>query len=706
MISAKHLDKRHRLSAVILTLIISVGVSLGYYGGLFTLADNFIADMFVKWRGFQPSSGQIVLVLMDERSAVELNRRKDDWSRHQLARALANLHQAGAEIIGVDLVLTAPDADPSADQALAQAIEKSNNVVLARVASSRDGEITPLPVFQEAMIGDGFIDLPLDKDQVLRSMRFFNAKPLPDGNLQLLPAFALELARTFLNIDFTFDFSQKDSFLMGDPDGPNLRLPYPELLINFHGDYTAFPHISFADVVKNRFAAAMVRGKLVIIGSSLAVSKDFFTTPFSRLQSLPAAESDQFDKVIQTVLGPKELGVACHAFAVETILNGSFIKHTAQYGPGWIVLTVFMGGGLGLLFYHPRIKSTWDLCIFAGSAVIVLSGAYGAFLNYHWRIDIAPLLFILMLQFIAGLALQKIFNKKREALVTDIFGRYVSPGIVHELLKNDMGPSLEGRRQEVTVLFSDLRNFTSLSENLGAKETGRLLNHYFEAMIEVVFRHNGTLDKLIGDALMAFFGAPVPDSNHPVQAAETALNMIQAIEQLKQTSELPGIQGLEVGIGLNTGSVIIGNLGSPAFMDYTVIGDTVNLASRLEGLNKVYGTRIIIGPDTANALDDRFLARELDYVRVKGQKHTVTIYELVGCRADASDECLARVRQFKTGLEAYRNYRWQAARRCFEKILEQTPSDGPSRFFVDKIDHFGQTPPPKEWRGVTVFDQK
>lgn len=702
MISARHLDKRHRLSAVLLTLVIGVSVSLGYYFGLFGLADNFVADIFVKWRGFQPSTGQIVLVLMDERSAVELNRRKGSWSRRQLARALTHLHQAQAEIIGVDLVLTDPDMDPDADRALARVIEKCNNVVLARVASSRDGEITPLPVFQKSMIGDGFIDLPLDKDQVLRSMRFFNAKPLPDGNLQLLPAFALELARVFLNIDFTFDFSKKHSFLMGDPDGARLRLPYPELLINFHGDYTAFPHISYADVVKNRFAAEMVRGKLVIIGSSLAVRKDFFTTPFSRFQSQPAAASDQFDKVIQTVLGPKELGVACHAFAVETILNGSFIKHTAQYGPGWIILAVFLAGGLGLLFYHPRIKSTWDLCIFTGSVVIVLSGGYWAFLTHHWRIDIAPLLFILMLQFIAGLALQKIFNKKREALVTDIFGRYVSPGIVQELLKSDMGPSLEGRRQEVTVLFSDLRNFTSLSENLGAKETGRLLNRYFEAMIEVVFRHSGTLDKLIGDALMAFFGAPVPEPNHPVQAAETALNMIQAIERLKQTSELPGLQSLKVGIGLNTGSVIIGNLGSPAFMDYTVIGDTVNLASRLEGLTKHYHKPILVTEAVADKMGDAAFLRLADTVRVKGRDRPTEIYAV---ELDSAPFDKPFMDAYGKGLKLYRLGNWSTALEYFTTCLERMPDDPVAAMYAERCQRFMEEPP-VNWDGAVALDFK
>jgi len=706
MTSAKHLDKLQRLAAVALTLILSACIYGSYYWGLFITPDNYLSDLRIKWRGFKPSSGKIVLVLMDEKSARELNRHKDAWSRHQLAQALDNICQAEAEIVGVDLVLAAPDTDPVADQVLAQAIEACNNVILARVASSRDGEITPLQPFLTAMLGDGFIDLPPDDDQVLRRIRFFNAKPMADGNLQLLPSFALELVRAFLNIDFIFDFSQSDSFRMGAPNGPTIRLPHPELLINFNGDYTAFTHISYADIVNKRFSPETVKGKLVIIGSSLTVRKDFFTTPYSRFQTPSATLQNKFGEVVETVLGTRELGIACHAFAVETILNGAFIKNSARHAPGMMLLAIFLGGLIGILFYHPRIKPVWELLLLGGGCIIIVSGAYLVFLNQRWQIDIAPLLAILVLQFVAGVVLQKTFNKKREALVTDIFGRYVSPGIVHELLKGDIGTSLDGRNQELTILFSDLRNFTSLSENLGAKETGNLLNLYFEAMIAVVFRNHGTLDKLIGDALMAFFGAPVPDAGHPIKAAETALNMIQAIDNLKQARALPGVEGLKVGIGLNTGMAIIGNLGSPAFMDYTVIGDNVNLASRLEGLNKVYGTHILISKATADALDGRFLLRELDHVRVKGRLHTVTIFELIGFKKDASDECLERVRNFKTGLAAYRNYQWEAARRCFEAILEKTPTDGPSRFFVNKIDHYGQTPPPEDWRGITVFDKK
>jgi len=705
MTSAKYLDKQQLIATLVLTFFLSVCVCGGHHQGLFTSWDHFFSDLRIKWRGFKPSSGRVVLVLMDEKSARELNRRKGAWSRHQLAQALHHLGRAKAEIIGLDLVLAAPDTDPQADQVLAQAIETCNNVVLARVASSREGEITPLQPFQTAMIGDGFIDLPPDSDQVLRRIRFFNAKPLADGTLQLIPSFALELVRTFLNIDFTFDFSRPDSFRMGAPDGPCIRLPHPELVINFHGDYTAFPHISYTDIVHNRFAPETVQGKLVIIGSSLAIGKDFFTTPFSRFQTPSANLKEKFGKVIETVSGTRELGVACHAFAVETVLNRSFIQNSSRHTPGLMVLAIFLGGLAGMLFYHPRIKWVWELLLLGGSSVIIVSGAYLVFLNRLWQIDITPLLAILILQFVAGVVLQKTFNKKREALVTSIFGRYVSPGIVRELLKGDISTSLEGRYQELTILFSDLRNFTSLSENLGAKETGRLLNLYFEAMIAVVFRCRGTLDKLIGDALMAFFGAPVPDAGHPVKAAETALYMIEAIDELKRTNALPGVSDLEAGIGLNTGSAIIGNLGSPAFMDYTVIGDDVNLASRLEGLTKVYGVHIIISKACADTLDDRFLVRELDHVRVKGQHHTVTIFELVGFKKDANDECLARVHNFKTGLAAYRDSQWEAARHCFEAILEKTPTDGPSRFFIDKMDRYGRVPP-EDWRGVTVFDQK
>ncbi|MCK4837860.1 MAG: CHASE2 domain-containing protein [Desulfobulbaceae bacterium] len=231
--TGKSLFRDQILFTAICLVLVTGTVIFCYRLGVLTRADNYLYDVNVAWRGPVETSGQVTLVLMDEASAVRLQRHRGQWSRKKLARALDNICGAGAAVVGLDMVLAAPDLDPAADQLLAQAISDCNNIVLARVSAAEGvEEIAPYGLFQEGMIGDGFIDVPLDQDGILRKIRFFNARPLADGSLQLLPSFALELSRLFLDLEFDFDFSGEDHFLMGKPDAKQLRLPYPDLMIN------------------------------------------------------------------------------------------------------------------------------------------------------------------------------------------------------------------------------------------------------------------------------------------------------------------------------------------------------------------------------------------------------------------------------------------------------------------------------------------
>ncbi|MBU0482132.1 MAG: adenylate/guanylate cyclase domain-containing protein [Proteobacteria bacterium] len=686
------------------TALVIGGVIACYLAGLLARADNFLYDLNVVWRGPVATSDRVVLVLMDEESAVRLKRHRGQWSRKKLAIALDNLCAAGAEVVGLDMVMSAPDLEPDADVMLAASIANCNNVVLARVSSAEGvREIVPHAPFQEAMIGDGFIDVPLDEDGVLRKIRFLNAKPMADGSLQLLPSFALELARVFLNLDFSFDFSAGDHFLMGAPTENQLRLPYPELLINFYGDFNSFKVISFADAVNNTLKPEDVRGRMVLVGSTLSSQKDFFTTPYSRFRREAAGLSAKFATVEEGVMGSDEPGVACHAHAVETILNKAFIKPVNGSPIIWFTL---LTGLVGLLFYIPRIGLLIELAILFLSLAAIVFVSHLLFSRSLLRVDSASFLAVFLIQFVTGVALQRSFGKKKNAMITSLFGKYVSSGVVNELIKGDISSSLEGHRENLTMLFSDLRNFTTLSERLGAKDTGLLLNVYFDTMIPIVFAHQGTLDKLMGDAVMAFYGAPLPVPDHPAQAAATALEMIEKLDRLVEKTDLPGIEGLAIGIGLNTGEVTVGNLGSNVFMDYTIIGDAVNLASRLEGLNKVYGTSILVTEFTARELDDRFVVRDLDIVKVKGKEKSVTIFELCGWRDRLSQERLAELAVFAEGVSAYRSQQWDAAEERFREVLKMNPGDGPARLYLSRTSAMRDNPPPPDWNGVTAFDHK
>lgn len=702
--TGKKLLRIQTIVTLLCTVLVTAAVSLCYQGGGLSLGDNFLFDLNVKWRGPLPTSDRVTLVLMDEESAVQLKRYRGQWSRRKLATALENLCKSGAAVIGLDMVMSSPDLDPEVDQILSGVISECNNVVLARVSAAQGvGEITPLEKFREGMIGDGFIDVPLDEDGILRRIRFLNAKPLPDGSLQLLPAFALELARIFLDLDFDFDFSSEDHFLLGRTDGNHLSLPYPDLLINYYGDYTAFTVVSFADAVNNRLKTEDIKGRVVLVGSSLSSQKDFFTTPYSRFHQEDSGLAGRFGSVDKEILGSDEPGVACHAHAVETILNQAFIRHVNGRPVVWLTALLAL---LGLLFYLPRIGILIETAVLSLSLVAMVVISHQLFIRNLVWIDIAPLLTVFVLQFVAGVTIQKSFGRKKNAMITSMFGKYVSAGVVTELIRGDISTTLEGRRETLTMLFSDLRGFTTISEKLVARDTGRLLNAYFDMMLPLVFENKGTLDKLMGDAVMAFFGAPLPVPDHPVRAASTALLMMGKLQELKFRTDVAGAEDLNIGIGLNTGEVTVGNLGSNDFMDYTIIGDAVNLASRLEGLNKVYGTNILCSEFTAKEIDDQFLLRELDIVRVKGKETAVRIYEVGGWREQQSKKRLAMFSLFEKGLVFYRERQWDQAENLFKQLAVSSMGDGPTMLYLDRIAHFRQNPPPSGWDGVTIFDHK
>ena len=701
MISAKRIFRIQLIASFICTGLVIASISIAHNLGGLKRVDYFGYDLHMKWRGPIKTSGTVVLVLMDEKSALELKKSRGPWSRKQLADALNNLCNAGAEIVGLDMMLSAPDQDPINDRALAGSIDNCSNVILAR-STQGIGGIAPLPVFQDGMIGDGFIDLPLDEDEILRRISYLNAKLEDNGSLQLLPAFSLELVRAYFNIDFVPDFSLQDYIRFGAKGEKQLLLPHPELLINFYGTHTAFADLSFVDVVKNRFSQNRVKGKIVIIGNSLVIGKDTFSTPYSKFFDISDAYKGKFETIVKGVLGTKDLGVACHAHAVETILSGRFIQPSSQ---STIITLIVLCGILGLIFYLPRFGITWTVIFLSAGLVGLVGLSHFIFIQKLVWVQIAPLMAILLLQFVTGNGLQKYFDKKKSARVKNLFGKYVSPGVVEELIQGDINTALEGRRQDLTILFSDLRNFTSLSEEMGARDTRNLLNTYFDTMIPIVFHHQGTLDKLMGDAIMAFFGAPIDLKEHPLKAAQAALEMIAELKNFKHKN-ISGIESLAAGIGINSGKVTIGNLGSHDFMDYTVIGDAVNMASRLEGLNKYYGTHIIISQYTAARLDQRFLLRELDRVRVKGKAEAVAIFELIGYQDNVDNERIEMTAVFETALDAFRDQKWELARKRFHKILNICPSDNPAQLYLKRIEQFQTNPPPESWDAVTDFDHK
>jgi adenylate cyclase len=334
-------------------------------------------------------------------------------------------------------------------------------------------------------------------------------------------------------------------------------------------------------------------------------------------------------------------------------------------------------------------------------------GVWYAFLHGWWLNFIVPSgTLVANVGFVA--MYRALVEEKEKRRVRGAFQQYLSPEVIRRLLEN---PDLvKPRKTNLTVMFSDVRGFTSISEKLDAQELAALLNEYLTDMTKIVFDHNGTLDKYIGDAVMAFWGAPFEELGHATQACHAALAMIARLKQMQKKWRAEGEPVLDIGVGLTTGVASVGNMGSELRYGYTALGDTVNLSSRLEGLNKEYATHILLSETTYLAVEDPLLLfRELDLIRVKGKLQPVTLYELVASRGTPEGDApgLAnRLDLFAQGLACYRERRWQDAQIVFEKLTERWPEDGPARVYLNRCREYQVEGPDDTWDGVYVMTHK
>jgi adenylate cyclase len=297
------------------------------------------------------------------------------------------------------------------------------------------------------------------------------------------------------------------------------------------------------------------------------------------------------------------------------------------------------------------------------------------------------------------------FEERQKKLVRGAFQQYMAPEVISQVLDRPELLRLGGDEKQLTAMFSDIRGFTALSEGLTPSGLVELLNEYFSEMTEVIFKNQGTLDKYIGDAMMAFWGAPLDVPDHAARACRAAIEMTSALARLQERWSQQGRPRIDIGIGLNTGPMLVGNMGSERRFNYTIMGDSVNLASRLEGVNKTFGTRVIISESTAAEAHSVVTVRELDMIRVKGKTKPVTIYELLG-----SDDERARYRdlidRFGEALQGYRDGRWPEALALFQRLQGDYPNDGPTRTFIERCATLIEESPTEVWDGVYVMRSK
>jgi adenylate cyclase len=452
------------------------------------------------------------------------------------------------------------------------------------------------------------------------------------------------------------------------------------VFVNFHGPSYTYPHFSMADVIEHKTPPDAFAGKIVLIGATATGIGDLRTTPFGGLD-YP--------------------GVEIHANVIDNILHGNFLHRGARESLWDFLLILFFGipFGIWLALVSPR----WMWFGIAFLALLVAVDNF-AFLRGSWLNFTVPA-FTLTANVLLVSLYRALVEEKEKRRVRAAFGQYVSPEVVRRLLVN---PQLvEPRKTEVTVMFSDIRGFTTISEKLDAQELALFLNKYLSDMTQIVFRHKGTLDKYIGDAVMAFWGAPFEEKEHAALGCESALDMMDRIHQLQKQWESEGKPRLDIGVGLNTGVASVGNMGSSLRYGYTALGDSVNLSSRLEGLNKDYGTHILVNETTyLSAKNAGFIFRELDLIRVKGKLQPVVIYELVARAATATPDLRDRLDRFAAARALYNHRDWSGAQSAFQSILDQWPDDGPARAYWKRCQEYLFDEPPATWDGVFTMTHK
>lgn len=660
----------------------------------------------------------IVIIDIDNRSLNQFGRYQQ-WPRDHYTEIINYLIESGALIVGFDILFMEPDIDRMADTLLVRATRTAGNVCHSFSFSSAEPdaflykmeappaqldalkfsyrfskEITHAFPEQDRFDGKffslyhaarkiGFANFQPDNDSVIRKIPLFM-----NFAGELYPSLALAMAL------FLFDVQNSEIHI--EP-GKNIRLDVDsedgvkplvipvdgqgQMLINYLGTYQTFRYISFYDVWARRVPPEFFAGKIVLVGASVAGLYDLRPVPFQN--AFP--------------------GVEIHATILHNILTQNFITTNSKL-MSWLIL-VALCLLVSVIAPFFRLRITIPLLFGIASGFVYLT--FYLFNHQNFWVEIVRPIISIAFSYVAMISYHLIHANKDRKKIKTMFQHYISATVVNELLKNPDMLKLGGERRIATAFFSDIKNFTTVSENLEPEKLVSVLNEYLSAMTDIVLRYEGYLDKYEGDAIVAIFGVPVEQQNHAVLACNTALDMLKELAILRAMWKRENKPAFYVRIGINSGPMIAGNIGGKNRFDYTVIGDSVNLASRLEGANKMYGTSIIISEDSFNQVHDKFWCRELDLIRVKGKNKPVRIYELIGKKTEEMIPVRSSALEyFLRGLEIYRQRDWIQAFNMFQKALSLYPEDGPSQEFIRRCKHFIEFPRPVDWDGIFELREK
>lgn len=451
--------------------------------------------------------------------------------------------------------------------------------------------------------------------------------------------------------------------------------------IPYHGKDHSFPYISVSDLLNDKVSLAQLEGKIVVMGSSAPGLRDQRATP------------------LQSVFP----GVEIHANVIDAILDNE-IKETPAYAEALVIIQVFFAGLL-LAICLPALAATASILMTLGMLAIGFIFNYVLWEKLNFVMPIAQPIIIIFLIFVIDMAIGYFMEGRLQKNMSVLFGQYVPPELVKKMAENPLKYSMEGRDTDLTVLFSDIRGFTGISERLTASQLTAYINEYFNLMSTVINQELGTLDKYIGDAIMAFWGAPVENDRHAYFAVRAALKMSEAADRLSKSFEERGLPSFNIGIGLNSGLTRVGDMGSSYRRSYTAMGDSVNLASRLEGLNKTYKLRVLVGEEVKNRAPE-FVYQEIDRVKVVGKDIIATIYTPIGLPEGLTAAKVREIELWGQALPLYYAGEWNKFILALENLIKTFGENKLYDLYLDRAKAFKKSPPPSNWQGVHVFNEK
>lgn len=682
-----------------------------------------IQDYHFEIRGpLSVENSPIVLVAISEKADSEIPE-KWPWPTSVHARLVENLNRAGAKAILFDVLFSQEDRfNPKNDSLFAQSIKKYGNVVLA-------GDIERIKIREKDEFNPIF-PIPLLRENNLNSMGFVSTFPYSDGFVRTYNIgrsyqgndyfmLGLEGLKLYSGIDNNsidaFDPNSKESvFTFGEYkiQRDNLNT----FIINFYGPEGHFPAKSYAEVIDDTSYTTVFeeeafetnlfedpetgegllyeeffKDKIVIVGATMPTLQDFHATPYS------------------TADFPRP-GFEIHAHAIQTILDGNYITQQSNA----LRLVIILAMALIVVFINRSLGPAWGF----GLMIVLIAGYYSlsvwAFLSLSVFVNVMGVFLSIFLSQVSTVSYEYLFERKEKRRIKGMFSSYVSPTLVDQMIESGEEPKLGGEDTFMTAFFSDIVSFSTFSEKLEPKQLVTLINEYLTAMTNIINEQGGTLDKFIGDAIVAFYGAPVPIKDHALRACISSQLMEKKLADLRKKwkkDDWPEIVwNMQHRMGMNTGDMVTGNMGSERRFNYTMMGDNVNLAARCESGAKQYNVFTMITESTKNeaeAQGDDCLFRLLDNIVVKGRSKPVKVFEIVGLRKDAPQKMFDCIALYEKGMENYFKQDWDKAIKFFEQaLLLEAHLKNPSQLFIERCKMMKLKPPAGNWDGVYIMTSK